>query len=76
MKQHGKKFRAAAEKVEAGRKYNLAEGVSKVKEIAFAKFDETVEPDAKRAQENRSQEFTLADAHVKQVLLIVFKLDP
>ncbi len=43
MKQHGKKFRAAAEKIEVGRKYNLEEAVSKVKEIAFAKFDETVE---------------------------------
>ncbi len=30
-------------KIEAGRKYNLEEAVSKVKEIAFAKFDETVE---------------------------------
>jgi large subunit ribosomal protein L1 len=43
MKKHGKKYRAAAEKVEAGRKYNLDEGIAKVKEIAFAKFDETVE---------------------------------
>jgi large subunit ribosomal protein L1 len=43
MKKHGKKFRAAEEKIEAGRKYTLEEGVSKVKEIAFAKFDETVE---------------------------------
>jgi large subunit ribosomal protein L1 len=43
MKKHGKKYRAAAEKLEAGRKYNLDEAVSKVKEIAFAKFDETVE---------------------------------
>src|SRR5687767_5102516 len=43
MKSHGKKYNAAAEKVEAGRKYNLEEAVSKVKEIAFAKFDETVE---------------------------------
>ncbi|MBC7910057.1 MAG: 50S ribosomal protein L1 [Pyrinomonadaceae bacterium] len=43
MKKHGKKFRAALEKVEAGRKYTLEEGISKVKEIAFAKFDETVE---------------------------------
>jgi large subunit ribosomal protein L1 len=31
------------EKIEEGRKYNLEEAVSKVKEIAFAKFDETVE---------------------------------
>lgn len=43
MKKHGKKFRAALEKVEVGRKYTLDEGISKVKEIAFAKFDETVE---------------------------------
>ena len=43
MKRHGKKYRAAAEKIEADRKYNLDEGVAKVKEIAFAKFDETVE---------------------------------
>ncbi|MGB7923050.1 MAG: 50S ribosomal protein L1 [Pyrinomonadaceae bacterium] len=43
MKQHGKKYRAAAEKIEAGRKYTLGDGIAKVKEIAFAKFDETVE---------------------------------
>jgi large subunit ribosomal protein L1 len=43
MKKHGKKYRAAAEKIEDGRKYTLNEGVAKVKEIAFAKFDETVE---------------------------------
>src|SRR5438128_5520406 len=43
MKKHGKKYRAAAEKVEEGRKYNLEEAVKKLKEIAFAKFDETVE---------------------------------
>jgi large subunit ribosomal protein L1 len=43
MKKHGKKYNAAAEKIEVGRKYNLEEAVSKVKEIAFAKFDETVE---------------------------------
>src|SRR3954463_10765716 len=43
MKKHGKKYRAAAEKIELGRKYNLEEAVSKIKEISFAKFDETVE---------------------------------
>ena len=43
MKKHGKKFRAALEKIEAGKKYDLETGVAKVKEIAFAKFDETVE---------------------------------
>src|SRR5690349_13653068 len=43
MKSHGKKYRAALDKIEAGRKYNLETAISKVKEIAFAKFDETVE---------------------------------
>src|SRR6266403_594078 len=43
MKKHGKKYNAAAEKLEVGRKYNLDEAVTKVTEIAFAKFDETVE---------------------------------
>jgi len=43
MKKHGKKYRAALEKMEPGRKYNLDDAVKKLKEIAFAKFDETVE---------------------------------
>src|ERR1700752_161348 len=43
MKQHGKKYRAALEKIETGRKYDLETAVVKVKEIASAKFDETVE---------------------------------
>src|SRR5207244_9585457 len=43
MKKHGKKYRAATEKFEPGRKYNLEEAAGKIKEIAFAKFDETVE---------------------------------
>jgi large subunit ribosomal protein L1 len=43
MKKHGKKYRAALEKIEPGRKYSLNDAVKKLKEIAFAKFDETVE---------------------------------
>jgi large subunit ribosomal protein L1 len=43
MKKHGKKYRAATEKFEPARKYNLDEAVGKIKEIASAKFDETVE---------------------------------
>lgn len=42
MAKHGKKYRAALEKIE-DRKYTLEEGLAKVKEVAFAKFDETVE---------------------------------
>jgi large subunit ribosomal protein L1 len=43
MRKYGKKYRVAEEKIDAGRKYTLEDGVAKVKEIAFAKFDETVE---------------------------------
>ncbi len=43
MRKHGKKFRAALEKVEPHKRHTLEEGITKVKEIAFAKFDETVE---------------------------------
>ena len=43
MPKQGKKYRAAFEKVEPGKKYTLVEGLAKVKEISFAKFDETVE---------------------------------
>ena len=43
MAKKGKKYRAAFEKVEPNKKYTLEEGLAKVKEIAFAKFDETVE---------------------------------
>jgi len=40
---HGKKYRAALEKIEHGRKYTLEEAVVMLKDISFAKFDETVE---------------------------------
>lgn len=42
MAKHGKKYRAAAERVEA-RPYPLDEAFRLLKEIAYAKFDETVE---------------------------------
>ena len=43
MAKKGKKYLAALEKIEPNKKYTLEEGVAKVKEVAFAKFDETVE---------------------------------
>jgi len=43
MAKKGKKYLAALEKIELNKKYTLEEGVAKVKEVAFAKFDETVE---------------------------------
>lgn len=43
MSKKGKKYLAAFAKVEVGKKYTLDEAMALVKEIAFAKFDETVE---------------------------------
>ena len=43
MAKQGRKYLAALEKVETGKKYGLEEAIMKVKEVAFAKFDETVE---------------------------------
>lgn len=43
MARKGKKYRAALELVEPEKRYDLEEAVAKLKEIAFAKFDETVE---------------------------------
>lgn len=43
MAQHGKKYRAAAEKVDPNKRYSVEEGVKLVKETSFAKFDESVE---------------------------------
>jgi large subunit ribosomal protein L1 len=43
MKKKSKKYSLALEKIDRGKPYSLKEGVSLVKEIAFAKFDESVE---------------------------------
>jgi large subunit ribosomal protein L1 len=43
MRAHGKKFRAAAERIEAERPYAAREAIDLVKSAAYAKFDETVE---------------------------------
>src|SRR3712207_9575649 len=46
MAKQGKKYRAALERIEEGRKYSLEEGLAKVKEVSAVtarKFDQTVE---------------------------------
>jgi large subunit ribosomal protein L1 len=43
MASHGRKFREAREKVPAGAKFAPDEAVQLVKQLSFAKFDETVE---------------------------------
>jgi len=43
MPKHGKKFRAKVEKVDRFKRYSVEEALDLVKELAFAKFDETVD---------------------------------
>ncbi|HDL64273.1 MAG TPA: 50S ribosomal protein L1, partial [Proteobacteria bacterium] len=43
MGKAGKKYRAAIERVEPGRLYSIEEALTLLKEIAFTRFNETVE---------------------------------
>lgn len=43
MPRHGKKYRGAVEKVDRGEPLGIQEALARVKELSFAKFDETVE---------------------------------
>jgi large subunit ribosomal protein L1 len=43
MKKHGKKYNEALGKIELHKRHTLEEGITKLKEVSFAKFDETVE---------------------------------
>lgn len=43
MAKHGKKYRAAAAKVEAGKEYSLADAIDLVKETSYTKFDGSLE---------------------------------
>ena len=43
MTHRGKKYKAAAAKVEVGRQYSPAEAVALVKDTAYTKFDSTIE---------------------------------
>jgi len=43
MARHGKKYRGAVEKVDRGEALGVQDALARVKELAYAKFDETVE---------------------------------
>jgi large subunit ribosomal protein L1 len=43
MPKHGKKYNAAAEKIDREREYHPEEAVKLLKEVSFANFDETIE---------------------------------
>ena len=43
MAKHGKKYQEAFEKVDRDKKYTPLEALTMAKDLAYAKFDETVE---------------------------------
>ncbi len=43
MKQHGKKYKAAASKIDRNKRYKIEEAVKLVRESKFSKFDESVD---------------------------------
>lgn len=78
MPKHGKNFRAAAEKVEKFKLYKPLEAVRLVKEVAPAKFDETVEAhfrlgiDTRKADQNIRGSISLPHGTGKTIRVAVF----
>src|SRR2546429_5690567 len=77
-KQHGKRYRALAEKIERGREYRPDEAAKLVRETSQAKFDTTVElhlrmgVDPKQADQMVRGSAVLPNCTGKTVRVIVF----
>lgn len=65
MAPRGKKYKAAAEKVEMGRQYSPSEAVALVKETAYTKFDSTIEVHMRLGVDPRK-----ADEQVRDVVVL------
>lgn len=78
MPKHGKKYKAAAAKVEAGKLYTPKAAVELIKEISFAGFDETIEAtfrlgvDTRKADQNIRGSIALPNGTGKTVRVAVF----
>lgn len=78
MPKHGKNYKAAAEKVDRSQVYSPLAAVKLVKEVAPAKFDETVEAhfrlgvDTRKADQNIRGSISLPNGTGKSVRVAVF----
>lgn len=78
MVKHGKKYKSAKEKITSDKNYSLAESLAKVKELAFAKFDESVDVhvnlgiDASKGEQVVRGSVLLPHGTGKKVRVIVF----
>ena len=82
MPKHGKRYRALLEKVDPNKIYTIDEAAHLVKELATAKFDETVEVHAKlgidprRSDQNVRGTVSLPHGLGKQVRVLAIAKDP
>lgn len=65
MTQHGKKYLEAKKHIAVGREYSLPEAIKLLKQIAFAKFNETVELHARLGIDPRQ-----SDQQVRTTVLL------
>lgn len=78
MSKHGKKYREAAKKVDANKRYSLAEAVGLVKATKIAKFDESVDVavllgvDPRQADQNIRGAVSLPHGTGKTIRVAVF----
>jgi len=78
MSKSGKKYRAVREKIEASREYDPEEAVTLLKELVYARFNETVELvvglgiDARRSDQMVRGTVTLPHGTGKKVRVLVF----
>ncbi len=78
MAKHGKKFNAAAEKVDSTKLYTPLQALNLVKEVAPAKFDESIEAhfrlgiDTRKADQNIRGSISLPNGTGKSVRVAVF----
>ena len=78
MSSHGKKFEEASKKVDPERQYLPDEAIDLLKQVAFAKFDETVEVHARLGIDPRQADQTVRSTAIlphgtgKQVRVLVF----
>ena len=78
MATHGKKYRAASEKMNAETLYSFKDGLAQVKNLAFAKFDESVDVhinlgiDASKGEQAVRGSVVLPHSVGKKVRIVVF----
>ncbi len=78
MAKNGKKYREAVKKIEHDRKYTLDEGITLLKEVCYANFDETIEMavrlgvDPRKADQMVRGSVALPHGTGKSVTVLVF----